>query len=551
MSSYTSMCDQLNEDSLSGERGNGLNLEDLNILSPEDKIIYQGKKASWGLSSLMEHCPDPHTPLDFACFSHFYQGVYTQFSEMGFRVPKDENCAVERESGCVALSYREPGLSPAMLWKLPRSLMKDLWQDSGEFWPAVVQEMSAWIESQDIEIMNTNDAAQLTKLLKQAMQEYEEFVYKRFCSVGDPDGPLDRKLGRLIKQAVGQENAAEFKERLMRALPFKTALQNQSLLKAAHAAAVYGRDSLLFKYEFEKFLEEFGDRPSAGMGRMISPPTWREKPELIYALIDTLYPDGTPLDPEENFKKQEADLAGVRSAIKEGLKPKEYQKFREVLEKVRNGVIVREEGVFYFEKLAACMHRMALKIGSLLVKQGAVKEAEDVFFIFLEELGPAAKGKLAIKDKIVKRKKAWAKVYAAHEKGVHWLISTGSLPVFAAQQIKKQDTAQSLDSISGCAASRGIYEGPVCIVRNPAEFNKLKKGDILVSPHTAPIWTPLFKVAGAVVTEVGSAGSHAAIVAREYGIPSVVGIDNVTNLWRDGQRIRVDGTNGIVTVLSD
>lgn len=77
----------------------------------------------------------------------------------------------------------------------------------------------------------------------------------------------------------------------------------------------------------------------------------------------------------------------------------------------------------------------------------------------------------------------------------------------------------------------------------------MKKGDILVSPYTSPIWTPLFKVASAAVTEIGSPTSHAAIVAREYGIPAVVAIDNVTSILKDGQRIRVDGTNGVITLL--
>lgn len=94
-----------------------------------------------------------------------------------------------------------------------------------------------------------------------------------------------------------------------------------------------------------------------------------------------------------------------------------------------------------------------------------------------------------------------------------------------------------------------MYEGPVCIVRGPSEFNKLKKGDVLVSTYTSPAWTPLFRVASALVTERGSAISHAAIVAREYGIPAVVAIENITNILRDGQRIRIDGTKEIVTLL--
>lgn len=178
--------------------------------------------------------------------------------------------------------------------------------------------------------------------------------------------------------------------------------------------------------------------------------------------------------------------------MKEKLKPSEYHEFIKVLEKVRNSVIIREESVFYLEKLTGCMHRITLKLGDHLVQQKAINEAEDVFFIFLKELGPVAEGKIDLKERIGKRKKSFAKVYAAHEKGVHWLISTGSIPVFETKQENQQGENDLSQSIKGSAASRGVYERSVRIVINPSDFNKLKKGDILVSPYTAPTWTPLF-----------------------------------------------------------
>jgi len=104
-------------------------------------------------------------------------------------------------------------------------------------------------------------------------------------------------------------------------------------------------------------------------------------------------------------------------------------------------------------------------------------------------------------------------------------------------------------SIEGASASRGVAEGVARVVHSPSEFGKLKKGDILVSAYTSPAWMPLFRVASAVVTERGSAISHAAIVSREYGIPCVVAAPNVTTLLKDGQTIRVDGTNGTITLL--
>jgi len=229
------------------------------------------------------------------------------------------------------------------------------------------------------------------------------------------------------------------------------------------------------------------------------------------------------------------------------LNKKQYDNFLTILDLAREGVIIREEGLFYIEKLTSCVRRLSLKLGTMLEEKGILSEASDIFFLFLEELGPVAAGQLDLQGKIDKRQSAYKKVYAAHEKGIHWMIATGSFPVFN-KKAKQAKNIENPNEIKGISASRGVYEGPVCIVRGPSEFHKLKKGDILVSPYTAPVWTPLFRLASAVVTEIGSAGSHAAIVSREYGLPCIVDIPGITTRLKDGQMVRVDGTKGIITV---
>jgi phosphoenolpyruvate synthase/pyruvate phosphate dikinase len=102
--------------------------------------------------------------------------------------------------------------------------------------------------------------------------------------------------------------------------------------------------------------------------------------------------------------------------------------------------------------------------------------------------------------------------------------------------------------VSGLGASPGVATGTARVIRSPEEFGKLKNGDILVAPFTNPIWTPLFAIAGGVVTEVGGMLSHGAIVAREYGIPAVMGIPGATGTMSDGKTVRVDGNRGIVSL---
>jgi pyruvate,water dikinase len=103
--------------------------------------------------------------------------------------------------------------------------------------------------------------------------------------------------------------------------------------------------------------------------------------------------------------------------------------------------------------------------------------------------------------------------------------------------------------IRGFAASSGVVEGPARIVKSVAEISRLQKGDILVCQVTNPTWAPVFQKIAAAVSDIGGSMSHAAIVAREYGLPAVVGTGSATSRIKDGQRIRVDGARGIVTIL--
>jgi len=105
------------------------------------------------------------------------------------------------------------------------------------------------------------------------------------------------------------------------------------------------------------------------------------------------------------------------------------------------------------------------------------------------------------------------------------------------------------NEVKGFAASSGVVEGPARVVKSVEEISRVQKGDILVCQVTNPTWAPIFQKIAAAVSDIGGSMSHAAIVAREYGLPAVVGTGNATARIKDGQRIRVDGGRGIVTIL--
>jgi pyruvate,water dikinase len=105
------------------------------------------------------------------------------------------------------------------------------------------------------------------------------------------------------------------------------------------------------------------------------------------------------------------------------------------------------------------------------------------------------------------------------------------------------------NEIYGFAASPGVVEGVARVLKNVNDIGQVREGDILVSPVTTPSWGPVFPKIKAAVSDIGGTMSHAAIVAREYGMPAVVGTGRATHRIRTGQRVRVDGDRGVVTIL--
>jgi len=212
------------------------------------------------------------------------------------------------------------------------------------------------------------------------------------------------------------------------------------------------------------------------------------------------------------------------------------------------------------------------EFGALLAQHGFFAHTEDVFQLTHFELesaivdlmtswstGSPARGPQHWPAKVAERRaaiKEWARHETAPALGpvpdiiddpaivMLWGITRESLDAW----LSAGDGNVS-NEIRGFAASNGVVEGPACVVRSVEEISRLKPGDILVCQVTNPTWAPIFqKIAGA-VSDIGGSMSHAAIVAREYGLPAVVGTGSATSRIKDGQRIRVDGGRGVVTIL--
>ena len=193
------------------------------------------------------------------------------------------------------------------------------------------------------------------------------------------------------------------------------------------------------------------------------------------------------------------------------------------------------------------MRRAVVRIGDTLARRGAIAESEDIFFLTRYEALAALEGALLPATVNVDERRATRQKQA---KLVPPLFvgqvsrAMRSMPGTFARMV---GAARSDRAIAfGSPASPGRATGAVRVIHGPDEFHQLQPGEILVAPLTAPAWTPLFTRAAAVVTDVGSAAAHASIIAREYGIPAVVGCGDATARLRTGMRVTVDGSTGNV-----
>ena len=186
-----------------------------------------------------------------------------------------------------------------------------------------------------------------------------------------------------------------------------------------------------------------------------------------------------------------------------------------------------------------------LGFGLRLVAEGLLDERDDVWMLEREELRAALTEPADLRAIVAARR---ADLERGREEGARPFL--GDPPEQRERDaVVERFYGSAGTALSGSGASPGIAEGIARVVAGPADFARIRNGDVLVTTTTTPAWTPLFPSLGALVTETGGILSHAAVVAREYRLPAVVGAAGATKAIVDGTRVRVDGTAGTVTVL--
>jgi pyruvate,water dikinase len=204
---------------------------------------------------------------------------------------------------------------------------------------------------------------------------------------------------------------------------------------------------------------------------------------------------------------------------------------------------VRDTPKYHMVMLTYAIRKRALIEGERLVSKGRLDTAEDIFDLTLRDVDVAARDPALDLRRLRDERSRFARRLAAHVTEFPQVIdSRGRILRPPVREGKPGE-------LVGMAVSPGVVSGPVKVLRNPRE-KSVEKGDVLVAYTTDPGWTPLFVNAAAIVLEVGGVLQHGAVIAREYGKPCVVGIDRLMSKLHDGQIVEVDGTAGLIRLVS-
>ena len=344
------------------------------------------------------------------------------------------------------------------------------------------------------------------------------------------------------------------------------------------AANLITRDGLLLNVKADDFLDELvkldggqetQDAIYAYLNKYgmrcvgeidITKTRWSEKPATLVPMILSNIKNFEPNASNQKFEQGRQEALRKEQELLNRLKqlPDGEQKVKEtkrVIDFIRNFIGYREYPKYGMVNRYFVYKKALLKEAEQLVQANVIHEKEDIYYLTFEELREVVRAskrdciacrggqqaELVTRQIISKRKDE----YKLYEKLTPPRVITSDGEIITGKYKRENLPAEAL---VGLPVSTGVIEGRARVILNMEDAD-LEDGDILVTSFTDPSWTPLFVSIKGLVTEVGGLMTHGAVIAREYGLPAVIGVENATNLIKDGQRIRVNGTEGYVEFL--
>ncbi|MGG3281143.1 phosphoenolpyruvate synthase [Paenibacillus solani] len=292
------------------------------------------------------------------------------------------------------------------------------------------------------------------------------------------------------------------------------------------------------------FLDKYGMRCAGEID--ITRTRWSEKPSILVPMILSNIKNLEPGASKRKFEQgrqealeKEEDLLARLKQLPDGEQKAEETK--QMIDLIRNFSGYREYPKYDIVSRYFIYKQALLKEAERLVQAGVFYETEDIYYLAFEELQEVVRTNKLDYQIISKRKDE----YKLYEKLTPPRVITSDGEIIAGKYKRENLPA---GAIVGLAVSSGVIEGRARVILDMEAAN-LEEGDILVTKFTDPSWTPLFVSIKGLITEVGGLMTHGAVIAREYGLPAIVGVENATKLINDGQRIRVHGTEGYIELL--
>ncbi len=294
----------------------------------------------------------------------------------------------------------------------------------------------------------------------------------------------------------------------------------------------------------EAYLAKYGMRCAGEID--ITRTRWSEKPTILLPMILNNIQNFEPGAGKRKFEQgrqealaKEAELLARLRQLPDG--EQKAADTKALISLVRNYIGYREYPKYAMMSRYLVYKQALMKEAANLVQDGVIQAQEDIYYLTFAELGELLRSKQADYQLINQRKDE----YKLDEKLTPPRVITSDGEIIAGRYQRENLPA---DAIAGLAVSSGIVEGRARVILK-LEDADLEDDDILVTAFTDPSWTPLFVTIKGLVTEVGGLMTHGAVIAREYGLPAIVGVEDATKVIKDGERIRVNGTDGYVEIL--
>ncbi|WP_029145184.1 PEP/pyruvate-binding domain-containing protein [Microbacterium luticocti] len=293
-------------------------------------------------------------------------------------------------------------------------------------------------------------------------------------------------------------------------------------------------DFARLRTDITAFLREFGRRETTSP-MLISAPTLAESPDVALGMVLAL----AAVDAHPSPMSRSADALARLLAHPLLRSPRRAARVARAVAAAQDAVAFREDTHFFFTASLPTLRRAILETGRRMADAGVLERAADILHLRWEEVSH-----IADVDRVSAAQTAMLRGFVTR-RAARRAVLAGVPLIDMASVFPASGRGDAL--VTGTPAGAGTATGVARVVHGAADFDRLQAGEVLVCPYTNPSWTPLFQRAAAVVVDTGSSASHAAIVAREYGLPAVMGTGNGTTAIADGERVRVDGTRGRVT----